>query len=251
MSSFTVNKAAGSALMTGVLLWFTVSVLSPGAISDELVEQGDFFRQQLLPWVENSGLTHVMTMLTMLSAALQAFGFYYLLRLPRQPGVADFALRFGVLATISGWVVLIIAMGIRHMIVHVLTHGIEPAMPEAARLDVGLTLYAAHVGVIFGFFALGAIGSFIVGLALAARFRGLLHIRVAGYGIVATGIGQVINLVFIEHLHDVDFGVLATASTVLLGLGGLWLFIVGYGIFRGHGEFTRIPDPDSGPARVS
>ena len=152
------------------------------------------------------------------------------------------ALRFGVLATISAWAVLIIAMGIRHMVVHVLTHGIEPAMPEADRLDVGLTLYAAHVGVIFGFFALSAIGSFIVGLALAVRFRGAVHIRVAGYGIVAAGIGQVINLVLIQHLHDVDFGVVGTLSTVLLGLGGLWLFIVGYGIFRGHGEL----DPGSG-----
>lgn len=243
MKSFTVNKVAGSALMAGVILWYVVSVFSPGAISTDSVEQGDFFRQQLRPWIENDGLTHVMTMLVILSTALQAFGFYYLLRLPRQPGVADVALRFGVVATISAWMIHIIAMGIRHIIVHVLTHGIEPNMAEAARLDVGLTLYVAHVGVIFGFFALSAIASVIFGLALAVRFSEVIHIRVAGYGITAMGIGQIVNLVLIEHFHDIDFGVLATVSTVLLVLGGLWLLIIGYGMFRGHGEFA----PDSAP----
>lgn len=148
------------------------------------------------------------------------------------------ALRFGVLATISAWIVLIAALGMRHMIVHVLTHGIEPNMSEAARLDVGLTLYAAHVGVIFGFLALSAIASLIVGPALASRFRDMMDIRVAGYGIAATGVGGVINLVLIEHLHDVDFGTLATVSTALLSLGGLWMIIVGIGIFRGRGAFN-------------
>lgn len=237
VNSLTVNRVAGLALVTGVLLGFVASVVTPGAISNDSIE-GDFFQQQLQPWIENDGLTHVMTLVSIISAALQAFGLYYLLRLPRRPGAADMALRFGVLATIWGWIILIVALGIRHMIVHVLTHGIEPEMSEAARLDVGLTLYAVHVGVVFGFLALSAIASLVVGPALASRFRGLTHIRVAGYGFAATGIGGVVNLVLIQHLHDVDFGLLATASTVLLGLGGLWLIIVGIGIFRGHGELN-------------
>ena len=54
--------------------------------------------------------------------------------------------------------------------------------------------------------------------------------------------GQAINLVLIHHHHRVEFGLPATVSTVLLQLGGVWMFIVGYGIFRGHGELG----PDSG-----
>lgn len=80
MNSLAVNRVAGSALVTGVLLGFVVSVFTPGAISTAV--EGDFFRQQIQPWIEDDVLTHVMTMLAIVSSVLQALGFYYLLRLP-------------------------------------------------------------------------------------------------------------------------------------------------------------------------
>ncbi len=46
------------------------------------------------------------------------------------------------------------------------------------------------------------------------------------------------NLALIQHLHDVDFGVIAAVSSGLLYLGGVWLFIIGVGIFRGEKELV-------------
>ena len=98
------------------------------------------------------------------------------------------------------------------------------------------------VGVHFGFIALGAVSGLLVGLAVAVRFQGLNIFVIAGYAYAAKGVAEVVNLTLIQHLHDVDFGVLTTVSDGLLFLGGVWLFIIGYGIFRGRRELT--PETD-------
>ena len=237
MRSLSVNRVSGLSLMVGVLVSLVLGVVTTVIIRDDSGEGGSFFEQRLRPWADNDGLMHVATMLTILGAVLISFGLYHLLRIPRRPGVSDMALRFGAAGAILSWVIVIIAMGVRHMIVHTLTHGLTPEMAEVERMDVGLILYAANTGVLFGSLSLYALSNLLLGGALAVRFRELMHIRVAGYGLVAMGLASVVNLTLIEHLHDVDFGVLAILMTVVVLLGNLWLLVLGFGIYRGDGEF--------------
>ena len=98
------------------------------------------------------------------------------------------------------------------------------------------------VGVHFGFITLGAVSSLLVGLAVAVRFHEFNLFVIAGYAYAAKGVAEVINLTLIQHLHDVDFGVLASVNNGLLLLGGVWLFIIGYGIFRGRRKLA--PESD-------
>ena len=51
-----------------------------------------------------------------------------------------------------------------------------------------------------------------------------------------------INLALIQHLQGADFGILISASNVLVFLGAIWLFIIGYGIF--HGERELVPEEE-------
>ena len=227
--------------MAGVVLTFIASIFSPGGLIIDSVDQSDF-AAALETFATSDSLTHVTGILIMLSIVLMAFGLAALLRLPHKNGLADFALRFGVGITLFAWGIYIIEMGMRHMAVHIVTHGVGAGMDAMARADLALAVLSAMVGVHFGFIALGAVSSFLVGLAVAVRFHEFNIFVIAGYAYAAKGVAEVINLTLIQHLHDVDFGVLASVSNGLLFLGGVWLFIIGYGIFRGRRELT--PESD-------
>ena len=77
-------------------------------------------------------------------------------------------------------------------------------------------------------------------MALAARFSGINIYHIAGYGLALKGVAEVFNLAPIQHLHNVHFGLIGTVASGLLYLGGVWLFIIGYGIFRGEKDRTGI-----------
>ena len=237
MNSLSTSQIAGLALMVGMILVFIATLFSPGGVLIDSVQQSDFLAL-LNVWKESDSLTHVTGIITMLGIILMAFGLWSLLRLPRKPGLADMALRVGVGITIFAWGIYIIEMGMRHMAIHVITHGVYPGMDQATRDDVGLTLLAATVGVHFGFLALGSVASILVGLGVAVRFQEFNLFVLAGYGLALKGVAEVINLVLIQHLHDVDFGVLLSISNILLSLGGVWLIIIGYGIFHGKRELA-------------
>ena len=64
--------------------------------------------------------------------------------------------------------------------------------------------------------------------------------RIAGYGLALKGVAEVFNLVLIQHLRNVDFGLIGAVASGLLYLGGVWLFIIGYGIFRSEKDRTGI-----------
>ena len=241
MNSLSTSQVAGLSLMAGAVLTFIASMFSPGGLIIDSVDQSNF-AATLESFALSDSLTHVTGMLIMLSFVMMAFGLAALLRLPRENGLADFALRFGVGITLFAWGIYIIEIGMRHMAVHITKHGLGPDMDAMAREDLGLAVLLAMVGVHFGFIALGAVGSFLVGLAVAVRFHQFNIYMIAGYAFAAKGVAEVINLALIQHLHDVDFGVLTTVSDLLLFLGGVWLFIIGYGIFRGRRELA--PESD-------
>ena len=198
--------------MAGVVLTFIASIFSPGGLIIDSVDQSDF-AAALETFAASDSLTHVTGILVMLSIVLMAFGLAALLRLPHKNGLADFALRFGVGITLFAWGIYIIEMGMRHMAVHIVTHGVGAGMDAMARADLALAVLSAMVGVHFGFIALGAVSSFLVGLAVAVRFHEFNIFVIAGYAYAAKGVAEVINLTLIQHLHDVDSGCWRQSAT--------------------------------------
>ena len=103
-------------------------------------------------------------------------------------------------------------------------------------------IVSAMVGVHYAFIALGAVSSVLIGLGIGIRFHELNLYVIAGYGFAAKGVAEIINLALIQHLQGADFGILISASNILVFLGAIWLFIIGYGIF--HGERELVPEEE-------
>ena len=62
------------------------------------------------------------------------YSFLSLLRLARQQGFADSALRFGIITSMFGWGTFILAMGMRHFTVHLMQRSMDPAIaPKCKR----------------------------------------------------------------------------------------------------------------------
>ena len=243
MGTMSLNRVGGLSLMIGIILAFIAAAFYPGALIVDAVDQADF-AAVIAAMTDSDSLAHVLTLTMILAIMLQAFGLYSLLRVQRAPGIVDSALRLAVAATMFAWGIYIIAMGMRHVVLHIATHGISISMGDAANEDMALAVYSAHVGALYGFIAIGAVTSFILGLAVAARFKSMNIYRIAGYGLALKGVAEVFNLALIQHLHDVDFGVIAAVASGLLYLGGVWLFIIGFGIFRGEKEL--VPESEEG-----
>ncbi len=89
---------------------------------------------------------HALTLTVIVAIVLQVFGLYSLLRIKRVPGLADSALRFALTATMFAWGIYIIAMGMRHVVLHIATHGISLSLGDAANEEIALTVYSAHIG---------------------------------------------------------------------------------------------------------
>ena len=221
MEFLSNNRAAGLALMVGVALIFIASLVSVGGLSSiDKVNYSDFGATMDM-LMDNSGMHQTAGVLFMLAVILMAFGVASLLRLSHRHNLADFGLRLGVGAMLFAWGVYIVQIGIQYVII------------EAGEDSAASTVLALITGVHFGFIALGALGSFLIGLGVAARFESANLFVIAGYGLALMGVAEAANLV-ISTASNADLGLLLTINNVLLALGGLWLFIIGLGIYRGE-----------------
>ena len=111
-----------------------------------------------------------------LAIVLQAFGLYSLLRVQRAPGIEDSTLRFAVMATMFALGIYIIAMGMRHVVLNIATHGISLSLGDAANEEIPLTMYSAHIGVLYGFIGIGAVTSLILGRGAGSSIQRHKHL---------------------------------------------------------------------------
>ena len=152
--TLTGSKAAGLALMVGVILSIVASLLYPGGVLIDPVDQTDF-PKAIEVMSDNASLTHAMTLAMILAMLLEAFGALALFRLlGRQESLADAALRFGLVGIVFNWGVFIVQLGTRHMVVHITQHGIGSGTAQemqAQLQDFAVAVYSAggalHVAV--------------------------------------------------------------------------------------------------------
>ena len=131
-SALPENKTAGIALVLGVVLSLIVSLLHPGGVLIDPVDQTDF-AAAIGAMSDNANLSHATTLLFIVAILMEAYGLLALFRLVGSRGsLADSALRFGLVGIMFGWALFIIELGARHMVVHIMTHGVGAGTgPEA------------------------------------------------------------------------------------------------------------------------
>lgn len=223
--------------MVGVAALAVVSAFYPGGPVIETVDQGNF-PDAIAAMSANAGLAHVTTLIMVVAVLLESYGLLSLFRVSRQRGsLADSILVFGLVTTLFCLAVFLLELGMRHMVVHVTQHGVGPGT-EAQLQDLALAVHTGMGGLHFAFLSLYPFGSIFLGIGLAARFRAMNVYKAALYGMVITGLIGVFNLVIVQHMHDLELGLIAVISNSVLSISCIWLFIIGWGIYRGRSELV-------------
>ncbi len=234
------TRQAGLALVVGVILAMVGSMIFPGGPVVESVDQTDF-EAAIGALAGNPGLGHVTTLMVIVGMILHGYGLLALFGLARgNGGLNGPGLRFGIILSLFGWGVFILAMAKRLMVIH-LTQRADIA--ETAQLReffdaAALTGHTEMAGLTLGFIALYPFGSALTGLGLISRFEGTDLLRLACYGLVGVGVVGFVNFVIALFTPDANVETLLIVNNVVLAFGSVCLLILGIGMYRGRSEVT-------------
>ena len=238
-SVFPGIRSAGLALIAGITLGFLSSTFYPGGAIIDPVDQTDF-SAVIDVWTDNASLTHILTLTFIVAMLLEMYGFLGLFRLlGRQSGFANGALLFGLVTSLFSWGIFVIGMGMRHIVVHIMQHGLGAGAEAQADLEVlALTVYTAMAGVHFAFLSVSPIATMFTGLGLVSRFEEFNFYKLASYGLILAGLVGIVNFTIAQHLNNVDLAQFAWISAIILLISSVCLGLIGVGMARGRYEFT-------------
>ena len=237
------TRPAGIALMAGVVVAFFPSLLTPGGWLISPVDQTNY-AETLEVLSRYPSLAHVTAMAAAISMLLYGYGLLGLLGLRAVPdSKLSSLLQYGVITSLFGWGIFLIAMGKRHMTVHLIQRSMgEAENSELQRVlfDAALNGYADMAGLILAFLSIYPFASMMVGVGLAPRFGSMNVYKIASIGLFVVGAAGFINFVVAQHFPAIALDLLLGVNNSLLSIGALCLFIVGLGMYRQRREL--MPD---------
>ena len=231
----TTNTVAGWALIVAVITGFVSSIFIPGGFLIDPVDSASFAEAAAVLG-DNSEVTQFVTFAFVVSIVLYWFGLSSLRRAFSGDSVMDGVSRFALNIFLIGYAFLIVELSLRHILTHVLAHGVgsSPVQEEA----MAVALFAVAAGLHFAFLYVSAIGSTIFGYALARRSAGMDIFQLASWGLALTGVVTFILLMVAEHAPDVDLHGVAVASNLMLLFASLCILAIAVGIKQGRREFV-------------
>ena len=232
------TRLGGLALIVGVVLLLLASLLFPGGVLLDPVDQTNF-PVALESMADNASLAHLASMLSIIGMFLYAYCALTWLRLPQQTGLGGSLLRLGVFASLFGWALYAIAMGMRHFSIHLMQRGMQSGADQAYFEGLALSVYAPMAGIVIALVAVYPIASMLVGLGLGSRFESMSIFKLASYGLVLMGVLAAINFLVLQHVPDIDPAVLLRNDSGMLAFGSLCFIIIGYGMYKGRAELTE------------
>ena len=210
-SALPENKTAGIALVFYLVLSLIVSLLHPGGVLIDPVDQTDF-AAAIGAMSDNANLSHETTLLFIIAILLEAYGLLALFSLVgRRGSLADAALRFGLVGIIFSGGLFIIELGARHMVVHIMTHGVGAGTGPEAQAHLQTLSQAVHSGgaaAHIAFLSVASVASLFLGIGIASRFAAMKVYKLAAYGMVLVGVVGLLNLAVVQHIHDFDLNFL-------------------------------------------
>ena len=235
-------RVAGASLMLGVALTFLPSLLTPGGALIDPVDPTDFNGSlEVLSHYPN--LAHLMTMVTIISLLLYGYGALGLWGLTGTGGNRSSALlHYGIITSMFGWGVFIVAMGTRHMAIHLMQRSAEAAgNPEmqAQLFNLALAGYTSMAGLALAFLCFYPFASMMVGVGLTQRFKSLNIYKIASIGLAVVGAGGLLNFLIAQHFPEYNLTMLVYINNLVLSIGAVCFFIVGLGMYRGREELVR------------
>jgi len=231
----TINSAAGWSLVVAVILGLVSSLIIPGGLLIDPADSAEFGETARVLG-DNAALAQFTTFLFVVSVILYWFGLHSLNRAFSSGSLMDRVSRFALNVFLVGYAFLIVELSLRHILVHILAHGVGGT--DAEHQVMATTLFAAGAGVHFAFLYVTAIGSTIFGYALARRSADMSIFKIASLGLALTGLLSFVALMIAEHVQGIDLHGLAIFSNGVLFFGSLCILIIGIGIMKGRQEFV-------------
>ncbi len=232
-----MTKHAGLALMLGVVLAFVGSMFMPGNFLIDTADPTDY-ASTVSAWADNTILAQWMTFIILIAMMFMVFGVLGLYPLASsQGGLAGRMLQYGIVASIIEWSILVVAQGMRHFSIHLL----QRDDLGHSGMDFATAALEAHVltiAITMAFLALFPIATFLTGYGLAARFGSMDLYKIASYLLVIGGIVGFINFIIALNSPDVGLDLLLYVNSIVLWVGGICLFIIGLGMYKGRSELT-------------
>ena len=243
-------KYAGIALIVGVVLAFVAPIFMPGYALIYPVDQTDFAaaRDAL---GDAPVLAHWVNFITLISLLLMISAFLGLYSLAgRQEGIGGKLLRFGIIASIIEWCILIIASGMRHFVIHLMQRSelTEGAPSPEAFQAAALAVHTDMIAVTLAFVALYPLASIAVGLGLADRFASMDIYKGAAYVMAAAGLLGLVNFLFAMSAPNLGIQSLLLINNLALYIGGICLIVVGYGMYQGRAELAEEASSEEAPS---
>ena len=231
----TTNSAAGWSLIAAVVIGLIASIFTPGGLVIDPADSASF-SEAARALGDNGAIAQFVTFLFVISVLLYWFGLHSLNRAFSGGSTMDRVSRFALNVFLVGYAFLIVELSIRHILTHVLEHGVGSSTAEEQAMAT--TLFAAASGIHFAFLYVTSIGSTIFGYALARRSPDMSVFKLAGFGLSLTGLVSFIVLMIAEHVSGIDLHGVAVVSNVVLLFGSICILIIGVGIMQGRREFV-------------
>ena len=231
----TANSAAGWSLIVAVVIGFFASLLTPGGL---LIDPADSasFGDAVGALGANAELAQFLTFLFVVSVALYWFGLHSLHRAFSGGSLIDRVSRFSLNVFLVGYAFLVVELSLRHILTHILAHGVGGT--DAEEQAMATTLFAAAAGIHIAFLYVTSIGSTIFGYGLARRSAEMSIFKLASLGLALTGLLTFIVLMIAEHVPGIDLHGIAVASNIVLFFGSICILVIGLGILQGRQEFV-------------
>ena len=232
-----MTRHGGLALMLGVVLAFIGSTFMPGSFLIDRADPFDYV-STVDAWSNNTILAQWMTFITLISMMLMVFGVLGLYPLASsQGGLAGRLLQFGIVASIIEWSVLVVTQGMRHFSIHLLQR--EELGHSGLDFATGaLEVHVVTIAVTMMFLAVFPIATLLTGLGLAARFGSMDVYKIASYLLVIGGIIGLVNFIIALNSPELGLDLLLFVNSAVLYIGGICLFIIGLGMYKGRSELT-------------
>ena len=231
----TTNSTAGWSLIAAVVIGFIGSIFTPGGLLIDPADSATFVEAAGVLG-DNAELAQFMTLLFVISVVLYWFGLHSLNRAFSGGSAMDRVSRFALNFFLVGYAFLIVELSIRHILTHILAHGVGSSSSEEQAMAT--TLFAVGAGVHIAFLYATSIGSTVFGYALARRSEGMSIFKLASLGLALTGLLSFIVLMIAEHVPAIDLHGVAVASNIVLFFGSLCILVIGVGIMQGRREFV-------------
>ena len=228
--------------MTGMVLAWIGGLFMPGYTFIGPVDQTDF-PAAVAALGDSAILAHWMNFIMLVSLLLLIFGILRLYPLAsRQAGAGGRLLQFGIITSIIEWSTIVIVVGMRHFEIHLLQRSNLPADGSLSAAEFEAAALAVHVdltAVLLASVVLYPLASIMVGLGVAKRFASIGLYKGAGYAMAAAGLLGLVNFLFAMNVPDVGLQTLFLINSIALYVAGVCLFIIGFGMYRGRGEFAE------------